>query len=865
MRLPFFSREGHSVNVGDEKSVRTEAFTNQEEVSSAVQERPTLRQQSDEYKEAFKRFHQMSLDELAVLAQEMGILTPDVSDESGIGEEGNLQEKDEGVSETSTYSEQEKKAFRRAYSKKILHQTQLGKKGKRRWFGRREEAQPVSEQERMFLVKDFIVNAAESALAENFLKEYGFKDWAEMIQKTGVSPEFIQSLTQDENGESVMNLLDISEIEMSEKSWWEKHGSKVTKGVASVIGAGVGIGVSAASGGTVPVLAAIATSVAGLGGGQLSKRTAKYFSYDRKMKEKVGEAGMTRGEMVASEITREFLAQLTAAKGYLDANTRDSDSSADPEEMMKTALEGDKDGYNLLGKITSGFAASAKEKLQAEDSSVKEYWDIAKRSDKIQFWSGLAGSVIAGGLAGFGTAKLEAAQHIQEQLASLRTEGLSLDLDGDKVEHVVKIFTDDKGQEAAHWMLNVADAGRIDETGGVLTTFATSNSELAAGTLGNVQQVFNPGNLDTLLLSQDTTYVAAKALNTQEVIAHITENSDKLFTSVMQSAVLTGVATGGSAFAIAQALDAVSTRVTGKVTTKYQNQARNAAARLGAQASEDGRQEREEAFNEKVSGGKGNDQVSEQANSSNEQKENTTAQPQGGQEQTQVRTEQPEVKPEDTQTPPPTESTQLQKDRQASHEGVIDAEFRDIKEEDVAKGEERKLRIAKFIDKYGREDVEKNKLNFEAAERGSFLWRGIESPNSKVLLVNLESGLTWDGLVEKVTKLFQNEAVGTDGVSLIFAIDGGARELSRLASTSLTSMSSGKGSVKDAISDLKSKLVENTASGVRQFSASTDVINFMTTGGSVQTPELDEWKEYMVDAAEDRGIKNLGGKIQIQS
>jgi hypothetical protein len=88
----------------------------------------------------------------------------------------------ESLSHIDSFDE---RAFSRAYAQKILKETNVVERGakKRRWFSKKE-ASPrlVTEKERMFLVRDFIDNAAESALASNLLKEHGFKDWSDLLK-----------------------------------------------------------------------------------------------------------------------------------------------------------------------------------------------------------------------------------------------------------------------------------------------------------------------------------------------------------------------------------------------------------------------------------------------------------------------------------------------------------------------------------------------------------------------------------------------------------------------------------------------------------------------------------------------------------
>ncbi len=817
-----FAKEFHFYRVGADESVKAQTNTTvySDGRERTLTETPTIAETDEAYQKSFRSYSGMHINQLGDyvddLGHVMGSTHYNAYSENQPAEGDEQEEIDpEGVNRPDSLSHIDsfdERAFSRAYAQKILKETNVVQRGakKRRWFSKKEAApRSVTEKERMFLVRDFIDNAAESALASNLLKEHGFKNWSDLINRTGVSPDFVQNLTKGDNGRSAINFMDITQKEMEEQSWWERHGSKVTKGVAAVIGTGISVGVGVATGGAVPLAVALAGSAGGIGGSQLVRFIAKKFSHDFKMREQ-DEHGKTKGEHVVEQLTREFMAQHDAAKAYFAENTKTVPDDGMQLDKLRNAFVGGEKGKDLLGMITKGFRESAVNNLHNGESSVKEYWDIARRSNKIQFWSGLAGGLIGGGLAGFGMGKVEAAAHLHDQLAKLHAGGLNLDLDGDGIDHLVKVYTDGQGNESAHWMLQLADAGRINGSDHI-TTLATSHADVAQNVLGSTEHVISQSNIQDLLLADQTSYLAKEALNMDSITQFLTSQSDRAFASVMQTAILSGTLAGGGAYAAAEALDAVNSRITGNTSKKYQEQAKRAEAILGAQTAEEGKAGRQKELDDQIL---------------------------NGQPAPETAAELPTV---------PEETPAVVSDPQAERLALIQ-------------------KISDFEKAHGKSDLNKGKRDFESIDRAILSWNNFHSPEGKVLFVDVERvGLSWDDFKTKVAELLHNNMTASNRLSLILAVDGGEMGMLEVASRDPRFNPADRDFKAQVAADLDVAIQAVPAGHIRGFATGIDRLSIINRGyaPTSPSPDLPSWKEYLLDIGKRDGIADVGSKVDI--
>ncbi|CAN5173651.1 hypothetical protein BH11PAT4_BH11PAT4_2780 [soil metagenome] len=533
------------------------------------------------YTSNYKKFRKMGLDKLdQKFDNKFRVDSFDPTEEEREEEEGIVATDDLKASQNM-----QQRALKRAYGQEIIE--------------RMENKDRISDKQKAFLVKDFIENNGAATVATLFLKMHGFRSWKDLFDQAGVSQEEVQEHYIDGEDQVMIGFGDVDINDDLDKTFMQKHGKTVVRGAILT-------GVTVATGG-----AGLVASAAGMVGGAIGRRVARYFAHDRHVQGRAGEepekrkkgekrhkrvedlSQMSRGMEMVTSIIDDYMAVRDNIRARVEENrelrlAKQTEETADtqrehfgfPKEVMD--LE---DGKNLLGLVMKGFSDKARENI-GKDERVGKYWANEKVSKRWELFGGIVGGVIGGGAGAALHAKMES-YRLLEQIHN--GQGVSLDLDGDKIEHTVRMLQNPASGHADYmWQMGTQDVARVghESVTGWTHSFMTQN--------GFDVHVLQGGSFDAAALnslSPDQITVHATALNIPEAT---------LMQSLFMKALLSNALTVGGLTATAVLLDNLHYQVTGKESTKNRDLATTTVGRYVEYSSQRRRADRQEKLDKQL-------------------------------------------------------------------------------------------------------------------------------------------------------------------------------------------------------------------------------------------------------------------------
>lgn len=503
------------------------------------------------YASNYKRFRKMGLDALdkkfdnKFRVDSFDPTRADTEEEEGIVSQDDLK----------AAHDMPARALKRAYGQEIIE--------------RMENQDRISDKQKAFLVKDFIENNGAGTIANLFLKMHGFRSWNDLFDQAGVSQKEVQAHYVHELDENMIGFGDVDINDDLDKTFLQKHGKTLVRGAILT-------GATVATGG-----AGLVASAAGMVGGAIGRRVARYFAHDRHVKGKNGKTSedghkwvedlsqMSRGMEMVTSIIDDYLAVRDEIRAKVIENrelrlARQTAEAADSQRehfaFSKDVMDLE-DGRNLLAAVMKSFADKASENI-SKDDKVGKYWAQEKVSRRWELFGGIVGGVIAGGAGAALHAKMESFR-LMEQINS--GQGAMLNLDGDAYEHMVRLMQNpENGQMEYMWQLGAEDAARVgnESLSGWTHTFISQE--------GVDMQIIQGGSFDAAALSSlspDQITVHATSLNISE---------EALMQNLFMNSLLTNALTVGGVAASAILLDNLHYQMTGNQTTKNRKLAQNA-------------------------------------------------------------------------------------------------------------------------------------------------------------------------------------------------------------------------------------------------------------------------------------------------
>lgn len=756
------------------------------------------------YRSSYKRFKRMGLDQLDKKFDNKFRV-------DSFNPEDELEDDPEVIPAEDLEASQNmhQRALKRAYGQEIIE--------------RIERHDRVSDKQRAFLVKDFIENNGASSVANLFLKMHGFRSWKDLFDQAGVTQEEVQGhYGFDDSGNPVVGFGDVDINEDVERSFLQKHGSKIVKGAILT-------GATVATGG-----AGFLAVAGGMVGGALGRRATRYFTHDRFVKGKhkaKGEqedlAQISRGmEMVTGiiddyvvvrdEVIAKMQENREARMAQQQEETADSkrEHYAFPKEVMD--LE---EGKNLLGLAMKGFAEKARENISKNDK-VGQYWAHEKISKRWEMLGGIVGGVIGGGAGAALNAKLES-YRLMDQIQ--HGSGVSLDLDGDKIEHTVRLMQNPaSGHMDYMWQMGSQDVARVghESISGWTHTFFPGGEVVQGGT-------FNAAALQAL--SPDQITVHATALNIPESVL-----MEKLF----MTALMSNAATIGSVTAAAILLDNVHYKVTGMETTKNRDIATKAVGRFAEYANQRRRARRQEKLDEQLT-----PRTEEELR--NERLEREKAEKEAADAEAEAKRKEEEE----------AEQQRLKEEETAEQKRIADEKQALLK------------KISDFEKLHGKNDASKGKRDFQAIDQATVGWNHFHSAEGKVVLVDVERvGMDWNTFKTKVISLLHSEMTATNRLSFVVAIDGGDRGLFEIAAQDPSFNPADRDFQDKVLADLDAAIKASPAGHPRGYIDGIDKFNVINRGyaATSPSPDLASWKGYLEDVATRDGIADVASKVFIE-
>jgi hypothetical protein len=520
---------------------------------------------------------------------------------------------------------------------------------------------------------------------------------------------------------------------------------------------------------------------------------------------------MSRGMEMVTGMIDDYLDVRDDIRAKIDENrelrlAKQTEETADterehygfPKEVMD--LE---DGKNLLGLVMKSFSEKAKKNI-GKDEKVGKYWANEKVSKRWEMFGGIVGGVIGGGAGAALHAKMES-YRLMEQIHS--GQGVPLDLDGDKIEHTVRMMQNPaSGQADYMWQMGSQDVARVgDESlSGWTHTFMSQN--------GFDTHIIQGGSFDAAALaslSPDQITVHATSLNIPEAT---------LMQSLFMKALMTNALTVGSLVTSAIILDNLHYQVTGKTTDKNRKMAETVVGNYTEYSSQRRAANRQEKLDKQL-------------------------------------------------TPRSSEEVKNEKDEAAR----LDAEAKALEAENKKKEDAEaevaalKAKIAKFETDHGK-GKSPGKGDFESIDRATLGWNSFQSPEGKVVMVEVERiGLTWAEFKRKVCDVMHSEMTPTNRVSLVLAIDNGEPGMLEMAALDPAFNPADRNFKNLVTADLDTAIQATPTGHPRGFTTGIDKINIVNRGfdATSPSPDLPSWKSYLEDVAKRDDIPGVSSKIVI--